>query len=151
MIEHVPRWFHASIKDYLKKKWTHPLIVEGEDNRKSEWPVYAELRIDGPVLQNFGTAGIYKVQVEVNLMVTAQKDQKYVHGFQDMLGEALKALKQCIPIRKIGSTKTEDDKSFLCVLQPEDELDLSNFGQVEVTVQTQQGTVECAYTAILEL
>lgn len=151
MVEHVPRWFHASIKDYLKKQWRYPLIVEGEDNRDSKKPVYAELRIDGPILQQFGTAGIYKVMVEVNFMVTAQKDQKYVHAFQDVLGEAVKALKQCIPIRKIGSTKPEDDKSYLCSLQPEDDIDTSSFGQVDVAVQTQQGTVECAYTAILEL
>lgn len=150
MIEHLPRWVHASIRDYLKKQWTHPLIVEGEDNRKSKDPLYAELRIDGPVLVQFGTKGIYKLMVEINFMVTAQKDQKYVNGFQDLLGVALKALNQCIPIRKVGSEKPDDDGSFVCNLLVEDELDLSNFGQVEVTVQTQQGTVEAAYTAILE-
>lgn len=151
MIEHLPRWVHASIKDYLKKQWIHPLIVEGEDNRNSKAPIYAELRIDGPVLRSFGTKGNYKLMVEINFAVTAQKDQKYVHGFQDLLGKALKVLNQCIPIRKVGSEMPEDNGDFVTTLQIEEDLDLTNFGQVEVTVQTQQGTVEAAYTAILEI
>lgn len=152
MIENIPRWVHASVKDCLKNKWTHPLIVEGEDDRKSDVPVYAELRIDGPILESFGTRGHKKVLVDVNFLVTAQKDQKYVHAFQDAIGQAMKVLDDCIPVKRIGNKKfPQDDTSFVFTLQLIGDIDVSNFGQVDVTVKAQQASIAATYHGILEI
>lgn len=152
MIENIPRWVHASVKDCLKSKWTHPLIVEGEDDRKSDVPVYAELRIDGPIVEPFGTFNHKKVTVDINFLVTAQKDQKYVHAFQDLIGVAVKILNECIPVKRIGNAKfSQDTGDFVFTLQLIDDIDVSNFGQVDVTVKAQQASIGATYHGILEI
>lgn len=148
-----PRWTHASVKDFIKSQWSaSPLIVEGENDRNSKEPNYAELRINGPVLVPNGGQGQYKLLVTVNILITSQKDAKYVHWFQDLIGTAMAVLSQCIPLRKIGggNKHPEDDSSYIETLQLTDQVDVDNFGQIDVTIQTQQASVEANYHAIVE-
>lgn len=151
MIENIPRWVHASIKDYIKTNgFTFPLLVEGEDEKRSKDASYAELRIDGPIVTAFGTAGNYRLDVKINMLITAQKDMKAVHLFQDTVGHCLKAMNGCIPIKRMGNT-SDDDKSYVCSLQLEDTIDISNFGQIDITIKTQQASLDAAYRAVLEI
>lgn len=149
MIEHVPRWTHASIKDWIKKKFSGmPLIVEGEDDKRPDHPFFGELRIDGPVVMSNGSKGEYLGMVEINMLITVKKDEKYVHILQDKIGLCLKVLNQCIPIRRIGSLDTTIDNGVdVAVLQlvPDSKLDVSNFGQVDPVVRIQQASVEAHY------
>lgn len=157
MIEHIPRWTHASIKDYLKKNWGGaPLFVEGEDDNKPPDPFYIELRIDGPVLKAHGSKGEYIGEIEINLIITIKKDEKYVHLLQDKMGLAVQLLNRCIPVRKIGRTTDApdiDDGSVVAYLQlnPDEQIDVSNFGQVDPILRVQQASVEAHYRMQLNL
>lgn len=157
MKEHIARWTHASIKDFIKKNWSGaPLLVEGEDDRKPDTPFFVELRIDGPVIKAHGTKGEYIGEVEINLTITVKKDEKYVHLIQDKIGLAYNILDQCMPIKKIGNalnTPDIDDGSFVTVLQlqPDTVVDISNFGQVDPVLRVQQASVEAHYRMQLTL
>jgi hypothetical protein len=149
VLEHIPRWTHASIKDYIKKNLTGmPLFVEGEDDRNPDHPFFGEIRIDGPILQPYGTKGEWYGEVEININLTVKKDEKYVHVIQDKMGLAVKVLANCIPIRRIGSTDTAVDTGvFVAHLQmlPDDNIEVNNFGQVDPTLRIQQASVEAHY------
>lgn len=153
---HLPRWVHASIKDYIKKNYAGgPIQFEGEDDRNSEVPFWTEVRIDGPSLVTLGTRGEYLGVVEVNLLITCKKDEKYVHLFQDKIGAGLEILKaRCIPIRKIGSADTSIDDgtnfTFLQLLDDEP-MPVNNFGQIDKTLRQQQASLEAHYKMQLEL
>jgi hypothetical protein len=148
MIEHITRWTHASIKDFIKKNFSGiPLIVEGEDDKRPDLPFFCELRIDGPTLTEHGTRGEFIGLVEINVIITVKKDEKYVHIIQDKIGLVSKVLNQCIPIKRIGSEESIDDGSFVTTLQLAvgEPIDVSNFGQIDSTVRVQQASVEANY------
>jgi hypothetical protein len=154
MIEHLPRWTHASIKDKIKRNFSGcPIFIEGENDRKPEADFWIELRIDGPVIRPVGTNSEYRGEVQVNMVLTVNKDEKYVHILQDKVGLAIKVLNQCFEIKKVGSTDPVDDGSSVTVLQlmPDQDIDFSNFGQVDPTVRVQQASVEAHYRFLLEL
>lgn len=147
MREHIPRWTHASIRDYIKTAFAGvPILVEGENDKKPSSEFFIELRIDGPNMTNIGTKVEYMGMVEVNLLLTVNKNEKYVNTLQDKIGLCFKHLDKCIPIRKIGSTQDVDDGSFVSVLQLLDEdIEINVFGQVDPTVAIQQASVEAHY------
>lgn len=148
-IEMIPRWSHASVKDFIKRVFSGmPILVEGEDDRNSDKPFYCELRIDGPIMTEHGTKGEWLGQVQVNILITVKKDEKYVHILQDKIGLAVKVLNNCIPVKRIGSLETTiDDGSLVTVLQldPDTTIDVSNFGQVDPSTRVQQASVEAHY------
>lgn len=148
MIEHITRWTHASVKDFIKKNLSGmPIFVEGENDKDSQHPFYCEIRIDGPTMSPHGSKGEWLGEVEININLTAKKDEKYVHIIQDKIGLAIKVLNNCIPIKKVGSPQPIDDGSFVTHLQliPEDDIEVNNFGQVDPTLRIQQASVEAHY------
>ncbi len=154
--EHLPRWTHASIKEYFKRNHSgSPIYFEGEDDRKSDESFWMEVRIDGPSLIPLGTRNEYMGVVEINIMISCKKDEKYVHRFQDVIGLALKLLSaKCISIKKIGNSALSIDDgtnfSFLQLLDDEP-MPVNNFGQVDTTLRLQQASVEAHYKMQIEL
>lgn len=154
MLEHLPRWVHASIKQFIKENFSgSPIYFEGENDRNSSEPFYVEVRIDGPAIIPIGTRGEYLGVVEINLFLTVKKDVKYVHTMQDKMGLAMAVMSRCIPIKKIGSTQSVDDGSQFTVLQIDDTdpIDIRNLGQVDPSLQIQQASVESHYRMQLEI
>lgn len=155
MKRHLTRWVHASVKDYIKTKFAGtPLVVEGENDKKPDAPFFIELRIDGPNMVKIGTRTEYMGMVEVNLLLTVNKDEKYAHILQDKIGLCWEALEACIPIKRVGSTDTAvDTGAIVSVLQliDEDAIEINNFGQVDPNIRIQQASVEGHYRFQLEL
>jgi hypothetical protein len=154
-LEHIPRWTHASIKDTFKRRFSgSPIYFEGENDPNSKEPFYIEVRIDGPTIIPLGTKSEYMGVVEINLLITAKKDQRLVHIIQDKIGLGLKLLKECILVRKLGSEDTNiDDGSSVTVLQPmpDEALAVALFGQVDPATQVQQASVEGHFRMQLEV
>lgn len=155
LMQNLPRWVHASIKKYFKANLSGvELRCEGEEERNPEAPFFAELRIDGPTVYTAGTLGEYQGLVEVNILLTVQRNMKYVHEFQDKIGLCLAVMENCIPVLRIGSPNNPPDTgTSVGFLQRDNDnpIELNNFGQIDKAVQTQQGSVEAHYKIKLEI
>ena len=154
LLQNFPRWAHASIKNYFKKNLSGVnLRCEGEEDRDPDEPFFAELRIDGPTLDREGTLGEYQGVVEVNILLTVQRNEKYVHTFQDKIGLCLAVMENCIPVFRIGSPNNppDDGERIGFFQRNETPIDLNNFGQIDKSVRTQQGSVEAHYRIKLEI
>jgi hypothetical protein len=147
MRRHIPRWVHASIKNYIKGAFQNvPIFIEGETDKKPDAPFFIELRIDGPSMDRSGTRSEYWGDVQINLLITCNKDEKYVNILQDKMGLCWEALDNCIPIKRAGSRDPIDNLSAVTVLQLIDHpFEINNFGQVDQNIRIQQAAVEAHY------
>lgn len=151
----IVRWTHASIKDTIKSKWSGCVLqCEGEEDRNPSEPSFAELRIEGPTLTREGTLGEYQGVVAVSILLTVQRDAKYVHVMQDKIGICLAVFDTCIPVKRIGKVDPVlDTGAVIGFLQlvPEYPMRVSNFGQIDKSTLTQQATVEAHYRFKMEI
>lgn len=143
------RWIHASVRQWLEdrkrqKLSTIVIFCEADIRQTNKTTEHLELRIDGPYERKEGTRNEFYADVEVNILVNTTYFENELFRHQNNMGLASYLLDSSIPIFKIGDNR--DDKALVGVLRLESSPLTSNFGQIDNSVQVQQGTVEAHFT-----
>lgn len=149
------RWIFASIsKHFNDHKGARTLYVEGMIRDTRLLQDFIELRVDGPYYTEVSKK-YWKLYIEINVLCQSTKDSKNFHKMRQLTGEVFKMFEPCISVYKYG-TGIEDDQSFVGILQRMDEeasrnnIQVSQFGQVDPVNQLEQSTVEAHYNMLLE-
>lgn len=150
------RWIKASYVQVIRKQLAGaPLFVEGEDRLTSKEPAHYELRIDGPYTKPCGGRGEFKAYVEVNLLVTATRDEKNRYAFDNLKGQMANVLNQDFCIIRTGNVgiAEEDDESLVGVMQllPVEQIKTSDFGMIDTNTEVYQAVVEAHYEMYFSL
>lgn len=151
ILERLPTWGTLSIRDqFIKRTQNIPVFFEEQpkinNGETKQPPIYCELRIDGPFIKPLGGRHEIEAVVEVNVVITAQYDEKNTQSLNKLSGIVLQALLEDFCIYKLGAEPC-DDKSYFDIYQliPDDNIEQSNFGQVDPTNKVYQSTVEGHY------
>lgn len=137
-----PVWITASIAKFCSDnlKTYGSIYLEGVDDNKKANDTRFEIRIDGPTLNELN-ASVTFLEVYVNILVISRRGNKpYEH--QTMVGAAMVALEQHIPIYKFGEGQ---DGSYAFCLEPDSKVITTNYGEITAIENLVQSTVECEY------
>jgi hypothetical protein len=146
-IREVPRWTQLSVrKQFVERTENIPVFFEETFKKTYTEPLYVELRIDGPYCTPVGTRNEYESYIEVNALLCAAFDEKDTMKLHNLAGVIQVALSKNFCVFKLGPNEW-DDKSYFEQYQliPEDNIQLSNFGQIDPTNKIYQSTVEAHY------
>jgi hypothetical protein len=148
-IKYLKRWIQASIVKVIRPLLGDgiTLFVEGEDRPKGT-PKHAELRIDGPHLRTVGSKGEYQAEIIVNLVGDSTRNESNIYDRQNLAGTLQWLLNRDFCIYRVGNTKAgTDDGSLVDVmlLQPSEQIKLSDFGQTGAALQLYQCVAEAFY------
>lgn len=144
-----PRWLKASIyKHFDTRKGSYHLSFEGLNPRgTTELPSWAELRVDGPYCQEL-SKDYWNLYVEINVLISAQKNPDNLYAWDTMLGKFLSAFESSINVYKKGSGVVDDDSLVGCLAMlvgTRQQLQVSQFGQIEPDSNLQQAVIEAHY------
>lgn len=152
---HIDRWIFASVsKHFDDHRGTTPLFVEGMLRQTNKLAEFMELRIDGPYYTEI-SKGLWKVYIEINILIQAAMNQQNFHRMRQLTGNVMAIFEPCIPVYKYG-TESYDDSSLVGGLQRMDEeagrnnMQVSQFGQVDPVNQLEQASVEAHYVVLVE-
>lgn len=152
--EHLPRWIAASLLDHFNTKITGVTVFNEETERttfdSSDW---VEVRFDGPHTTKLGPT-FFKVEVDVNLLISTSKDETDIYAHSRNIGKAKKAFSQCIPIFRYGdgAEDTQDQIGILSLRQDLDRrLRVNRWGEVDKDLRLIQGSVDGTYQMELTL
>lgn len=146
-IREVPRWTHLSVrKQFVNAVENAPVFFEEAFKTTYVEPLYIELRIDGPYCTPVGTRNEYEAYIEVNALVTAAFDEQDTMKIQNLVGVVTVALSKDFCVYKLGPNSW-DDKTFFESYQliSDDNIQVSNFGQIDPTNKIFQTSVEAHY------
>lgn len=146
------RWIRASIVKKLKSLPTDTLPLFIEEDEKKINADHFELRIDGPYTNPLGTRGEYRFYIEVNFLLTTDRNEKQIYKRDDHAGIMCNFLNDNFCIYRYG-TLPEDDKSIVGVMQliSDQEIKLSDFGIIDDNVEVYQMGVEAHYQMFLQI
>lgn len=143
----MPKWTILSVrKQFVQRTENIPVFFEETVKQNNKETLYVELRIDGPFVRPSGTRDEYEATIEVNALLNEQYNEKDTIRLFKLGGVVIQALVQDFCIYKLGPEVT-DDKTFWETYQliTDDQVELSNFGQVDTTNKIYQATVEAHY------
>jgi hypothetical protein len=144
----IPRWITSSVrKGFVERVENLPVFVEEEIKLNNEKKEYVELRIDGPFINPIGSRNEYQARIEVNALITCSYDETDSLRLIKIGGIVIAALSKDFCIYKYGDEDT-DDRSYFETMQviADDQIELSNFGQIDPTNKVYQASVEAHYT-----
>lgn len=139
------KWIFASVVKHFDdlRDGIH-MFVEGESMDSNEThQQYFELRIDGPYYKNF-TRNEYLVKSDINLLCSAviDGDSHRIHR----LAGFISSLCTTIGIRKYGADPVIDNGDFISCMNPEAEVKILHFGQIQMKVPLLQAAVRVRYS-----
>lgn len=164
----LPTWVELSIRNHFL---AHTEIIDNKSFVKgtnTEWPMifggiykqvpthdHLELRFDGPFI-NEVSRGIFDVEIEVNILITAYKNETLTTRISDGIGVLMDAF-DTILIKKYDNEG--GDQSVIGCLHIKnsvpptkgDRLEARRFQQIDPKIQIEQAVVEAHYMAQLEL
>lgn len=146
-LHNLPRWTQLSVrKQFVERTENINVFFEEQIKGTAEYPLYVELRIDGPFVNPIGTKDEYEAIIEVNALINAAFDEKDTMKLHNLGGVVIAALSEDFCVYKLGPN-TFDDKSFFETYQlvADDNIEMSNFGQIDTTNKIYQSTVEGHY------
>jgi hypothetical protein len=147
------RWVFASVsKHFDDHKGSMNLYIEGmhRDTRKLEELI--ELRVDGPYYTEVSKK-YWKVYVEVNVLIQCAKNNQNFHRVRQLSGNVMEIFEPCISVYKYGTPGDDSYVGSLGRMDQEDgrnNMQVSQFGQVDPVNQLEQATVEAHYVMYLE-
>lgn len=150
-IKHLKRWTLASIIKTLRPllEQGFDMFVEGDDRFVKLNPKHFELRVDGPYIYPIGAKGEYRAYIEVNLLGNVTRDESNRYTRQNMQGFLTYLLNRDFCIWKTGNQGKDpaDDGTMFetFVLKASDQIKLSDFGQIDTSVQVFQCVAEAHY------
>jgi hypothetical protein len=146
-LREVPRWTQLSVrKQFVARTENVPVLFEEQIKQNNKMPIYVELRIDGPFCTPFGTRNEYEAVIEVNALLCSAYDEKDIMKLHNLGGVVISALAEDFCVYKLGPNAW-DDKSLFETYQlvTDDNIQMSNFGQIDPTNKIYQATVEAHY------
>lgn len=146
-LREVPRWTQLSVrKQFVERTENIPVFLEEAFKKTYKEPLYVELRIDGPYCTPCGTRNEYEAYIEVNALLNAAFDETDTMKLHALAGVVVTALSKDFCVFKLGDNPW-DDKSYFEAYQlvDGDNIQLSNFGQIDTTNKIYQSTVEAHY------
>ena len=149
-----PKWLKASIyKHFDARKGTYTLSFEGQlPKATSGLEAWAELRVDGPYCQEI-SKDYWELYVEVNALISAHKSPDNLYAFDEMIGQFLSAFTSSIDVLKYGNGVGDNEAQLGCLAMlvgTRQQLQVSQFGQIEADSDLQQAVVEAHYQMHLE-
>lgn len=146
-IREIPRWTQLSVrKQFVERTENIPVFFEETFKKTYNEPLYVELRIDGPYCTPVGTKNEYESYIEVNALLSASFDEKDTMRIHNLAGVVQTALAKDFCVFKLGPNAW-DDKSYFETFQliADENIQLSQFGQIDPTNKIYQATVEAHY------
>jgi hypothetical protein len=144
------RWIFASIaKHFDDAKQNIPLYIDGQDRTQTPPVEGAELRVNGPFINN-PSKGYYLLMIDVNILLNVTFSSTDSYKLWRTLGIFLTAFDIYIPVRKYG----DDDSLLGCLrLIPNrgDEIIISHFGQVSPDIRLYQSAIDAMYELELKI
>ncbi len=149
------RWIHSSIsKHFDDNRGGVALYIEGAVRLNPEPEPRFELRVDGPYYQEV-SAGVWFINVEINLLIFAQRDDTQFYLMQTLEGKGAAIFADAIPVMKYGNGPDDNRTSMLgCLVlrsNGRDEIITSRFGLIDPTRRVSQSTVEGHYQMQLKI
>jgi hypothetical protein len=144
----LPVWITLSIrKQFTERMQNCPVYFEEVTKPAGKKLLYVELRIDGPYMHPIGTRIEYEAVVEVNALINAPYNEKDTMSLQKLGGVVIAALNEDFCIFKLGDNPPIDTGEFFETMQllTDDNIEMSNFGQIDTTNKIYQATVEAHY------
>lgn len=149
MDQNWPRWIVASIyKHFNDRRQGLPTFVEGSTHIENT-PDYIEIRVDGPYILE-QSRNYFQLDCEINILITAMRDEKDLYKLQRSEGIVIKAFKPPINIFKLGDGDDDDQSLLGCMTlvrsgDSREALRISRFGQMDVTKPILRSSVEGHY------
>lgn len=146
------RWMHASVASYLKSVAATiqvPAFAEGLEERTKLFQNATdriEIRVNGPYTKKL--QGLYEARLLVNVLVTSNLgERKNAFSMLNTLGTIHNAMDANIPLFMMGDASESTEFGFVQIgcLQPVNQVQVYNFGQITPEDRTRQGMVTCAY------
>ena len=149
MDENWPRWIFASVsKHFDDNKQGIPMYIEGQHRNTKDIKDFFELRMDGPQFTEI-SKNSWDIYVEINCLVQSAMDDTNYHRIHQNVGIVAAAFTN-IRIFKYGDGPGDDESLIGCLKLIQDKrkrhrLDIFHFGQIEVSTELVQATVEGHY------
>jgi len=141
----IPRWIKASAFEHVKTltNGAYPIYLNSY-NGDSSW---AELRMDGPMVENYEFAS-FRFDVTLNILATCfSGDDEY--AIDRMVGILGTSLDNDICLFKYGNG-LEDDQSMFGTLQmypsKDRKVDIVHFGLITPDSKFKRASIEASYT-----
>ena len=110
---------------------------------------FIELRIDGPYTSPCGTAGEYKMIVEVNLLSKSTRDESNIYDKENQQGILQQMLNRDFCIYKIGNVgkNVADDQTYVGTMKllEREQIRLNDFGRTNDDAEVYESVVEAHY------
>lgn len=146
-LRELPRWTQLSVrKQFVARTENIPVFFEETIKQNNKEPLYVELRIDGPFCTALGTKDEWEAMIEVNALICAAFSETDTMKLHTLAGVVIAALSESFCVYKLGDNAW-DDKQFFETYQlvTDDNIEQSNFGQIDATNKIYQSTVEAHY------
>lgn len=153
MNENWPRWIFASVRKHFRADGRDAILTftEGEERPHNPPATFAEFRMDGPRFTVLSMSEV-KVWIAVNILFNNAIDRQDTFRVHKVVGTLLSGFTTDIDLLRLGNQPQDDGERFGCLTlvprQPED-IRVNHFGQIDPTVQLQQGTIEAHYQTYL--
>ena len=143
------RWIFASCSKFIdNRKNNVKLYIEGQDRSSKKEEDYAEMRYNGPFYLQSSPKN-YKLNIELNILVNAKKDDSDNHKIYRMCGIFESSLEAYIPVYRYGPDSVIDTREYLgClrrILNGHREVITNHYGQVSPDIQVIQSTITAYY------
>lgn len=155
----IDRWIFASVsKHFNDLRGTIPLFIEGMLRETNKLQEFIELRIDGPYYTEI-CKQTWKVYIEINVLCQCAMNSQNFHRMRQLTGNVMAMFSPCIPVCKYGLGVDDDGTSGLESIgalvrmdeeQGRNNLQVTQFGQVDPVNQLEQASVEAHYSMLLE-
>lgn len=147
----ITRWIYASASKFFSDTVAGrlPMYFEGQSRRTEDEKDYLEFRLDGPYLSEL-TQGYFKVEFEINVLVTSHSNGKDFHKLYRDCGVALQCFRP-FSIFKLGSDSEVDDQTLVeCAVIPRstdarEAIRVSHFGKIDPVKPVLQSSIEGHY------
>ena len=113
-------------------------IYSQYDKKDRTLPAYAELRLQGPIIEN-PARGHYIARVQVNILLTFDVDKVPPFFFREVVGNLRDVLDNSIPVKGYGVLSRDTDRSTSRGSE------IWDYGALSETLRVQQGIVETHY------
>ena len=144
-----PRWISASLNYHMDSgKSGVKLFIEGEKRITGTTADRFELRTNGPFF-NEVSAGVWRVELTVNLLVSCTMNKTDLYNLQRKIGISL-GMMTSIPLYKYGTLTGIDDQTLFACMQLIEGPTVTQYGQVDPSVEVVQATVQGRYKTLLE-
>lgn len=151
------RWIFASITKHFDDIINLDVFIEGMDRQTKDLKKFAEIRVDGPKMNELN-ADYWRLYIEINILIQTVMDDSNLHLHWDNIGDVNMAFTRRISVYKYADKNGQNGDGsqlgcFQLVIDRYDRENIvtSNFGQIDKNVKLQQATVEAHYELFLSV